>query len=65
MSKLGSKNWWIQVGERAAKTFGQSVLSMVTVGQAVMDVNWINVLSVSALAAALSVMTSVATIKEE
>lgn len=46
---------------RAVKTFCQTAVSMLTVGQAVMDVNWLNVLSISAVAAVISLLTSVAT----
>jgi len=37
---------------------------MLTVGQAVMDVNWINVISVSAVAGMISLLTSVAGLPE-
>ena len=56
---------WIKAaGIRAGKTAAQVALSMITVGQAVMDVNWINVLSVSATAAIISILTSVAGLPE-
>ena len=56
---------WIKAaGIRAGKTASQVALSMLTVGQAVMDVNWINVLSVSAVAAIISILTSVAGLPE-
>lgn len=37
---------------------------MLTVGQAVIDVNWLNVLSVSFVAAVISLLTSVAGLPE-
>ena len=46
---------------RAVRTIAQTALSMLTVGQAVIDVNWLNVLSVSAVAGLISLLTSVAT----
>lgn len=56
---------WIKAaGIRAGKTAAQVALSMITVGQAVMDVNWVNVLSVSAVAAVISILTSVAGLPE-
>lgn len=56
---------WIKcAGIRAIKTFAQTALSMLTIGQAVIDVNWINVLSVSAVAALISILTSVAGLPE-
>ena len=56
---------WIKAaGIRAGKTAAQVALSMLTVGQAVMDVNWVNVLSVSAVATVISILTSVAGLPE-
>ena len=49
---------------RCAKTFCQMALFMLTVGQAVIDVNWVNVLSVSAVAALISILTSVVGLPE-
>ena len=37
---------------------------MLTVGQAVLDINWVNVLSVSAVAAVISILTSVVGLPE-
>jgi hypothetical protein len=37
---------------------------MLTVGQAVIDVNWVNVLSVSFVASVISLLTSVAGLTE-
>lgn len=42
----------------------QTAVSMLTVGQAVLDVNWVNVLSVSAVAGVISMLTSVAGLPE-
>lgn len=56
--------WLKAAGIRAAKTAAQTALSMITVGQAVMDVNWVNVLSISAVAALTSVLTSIVGIPE-
>lgn len=59
-----TKEWCRCAGVRAGKTAAQVALSMLTVGQAVIDVNWINVVSVSAVAAIISVLTSVAGLPE-
>lgn len=59
-----TKNWIKCAGIRALKTFAQVAVSMLTVGQAVLDVNWINVLSVSAVAAVISILTSIAGLPE-
>lgn len=47
---------------RAIKTMAQTALSMLTIGQAVIDVNWLNVLSVSAVAGIYSILTTIANI---
>lgn len=54
-----NKKWLKATAIRAVKTFAQTAASMLTVGQAVMDINWVNVLSVSAVAAVYSALTSV------
>lgn len=51
-------------GMRALKTFCQTILSMCTVGQAFGEINWQNVISVSAVAAFLSIATSIAGLPE-
>lgn len=65
---MRNKKYWIEwskkAGIRAVKTFAQTALSMLTVGQAVMDVDWLGVLSVSAVAAVTSVLTSVVGLPE-
>ena len=59
-----SKKWLKAAGIRAVKTMAQTAVSMLTVGQAVLDVNWVNVLSVSAVAGAISMLTSIAGLPE-
>jgi hypothetical protein len=58
------KNWLKCAMIRAIKTMAQTAVSMITVGQAVMEVNWLNVLSVSVVAGILSLLTSVAGLPE-
>lgn len=61
------KNWkkWLKAaGIRAVKTFAQTAISMLTVGQAFIEVNWINVLSVSGVAAVISILTSLGGLPE-
>lgn len=53
--------WCMAVGVRAVKTFCQSILSLVTVGQSMLDLNWIDIFWVSLTAAFLSVITSIVT----
>ena len=61
---VDTKKWWKAAGIRAIKTMAQTAVSMLTVGQAAMEVNWINVLSVSVVAGVISVCTSVAGLPE-
>jgi hypothetical protein len=59
-----SKAWWKAAGIRALKTVAQTAVSMLTIGQAVIDVNWVNVLSVSVVAGVISMLTSIAGLPE-
>lgn len=61
---VNTKKWWKAAGVRAVKTMAQTALSMLTVGQAVMEVNWMNVLSVTATAGIISILTSIGGIPE-
>ena len=56
--------WWKAAGIRAIKTVCQTAVSMLTVGQAVLEVNWLNVLSVSFVAGVISMLTSIAGLPE-
>lgn len=44
---------------RAVYTFAQTALSMITVGQAFFEVNWLNILSVAGVAAIYSLLKSI------
>ena len=59
-----NRKWWKAAGIRALKTFCQTAVSMMTIGQAVLDVNWKNVLSVSCVACLFSLLTSIAGLPE-
>ena len=61
---VDTKKWLKAAGVRAVKTMAQTALSMLTVGQAVMEVNWLNVLSVTATAGVISILTSIGGIPE-
>lgn len=61
---VNTKKWLKAAGVRAVKTMAQTALSMLTVGQAVMEVNWVNVLSVTATAGIISILTSIGGIPE-
>ena len=58
MDKL--KQYWDYAGERAVKTVAQAALATIGVGaMGVFDVDWLNVVSVAALAGVVSLLTSV------
>lgn len=53
--------FWIAAGERAIKTFAQTLVALIGTGTVgVMDLDWLQMLSVAATATILSVLTSVA-----
>ena len=59
------KSWFKSAGIRALKTFAQTFLAVIGTGAATLgDVNWILVLSSAALAAILSLVTSLAGLPE-
>lgn len=64
MDKLISKEWWKDAGTRAIKTFFQTFVATIGTAFVIEDVNWLMVLSASALAGLLSIATSIATIPE-
>jgi hypothetical protein len=56
---MWTKEFWIQVAERAIKTFAQVMLGFLVVGQSgVLNVDWANTLSVATVAAFASVLMS-------
>lgn len=61
---VDTKKWFKAAAVRAGKTMAQTALSMLTVGQAMMDVNWVNVISVSAVAGVISILNSIAGLPE-
>lgn len=57
--------WLKAAGIRAAKTVAQTAVSMLTGSMiGILDVDWVSVLSVSAMAGIVSVLTSVAGLPE-
>lgn len=60
-----SRDWWSKAGTRAIRTFAQAALSAIPVTAATIgDVNFTIVLSTAALAAVLSLLTSLAGLPE-
>lgn len=58
------KTWWRAAGVRAGKTMAQTAAATIGTAAALGEVNWIMVLSASALAGLLSLLTSVAGLPE-
>ena len=54
------KTFWAGTAERALKTSAQTLLSLITIGQAVTAIDWAGALAITATAAAASVLTSIA-----
>ena len=58
---MWTKSFWKDAAERAIKTFAQVAATFLVLGTTgVADVDWIQVASVSGVAALISVLTSVA-----
>ena len=58
------KQWVKAAGVRAIKTVAQTAIATIGVAATMGDVNWLAVLSASALAGLLSILTSVAGLPE-
>lgn len=61
---VDTKEWLKYATHRALKTMAQTIGSMITVGQALGEINWPYVLSVSVTAGIYSIVTSIAGIPE-
>lgn len=59
-----STRWWKAAGIRALKTFFQTFVATIGTSALIEDVNWMIVLSAAALAAVLSLATSLAGLPE-
>jgi ABC-type lipoprotein release transport system permease subunit len=57
---MGSKSFWLDAIERCVRTIAQTAVALITAGQVAWDVDWQQVLGVSATAGLISVLTSVA-----
>ena len=55
------KKWAIAALIRAVRTFAQTFASMIAVGAAFSEIDWLRALSVSGAAFVLSILTSLAT----
>lgn len=59
-----TKQWWKAAGIRAIKTVAQTAVATIGTSALLNDVNWVAVVSASALAGVLSLLTSVAGLPE-
>lgn len=59
-----SRKWWKYAGIRALKTVAQTAIATIGTSALLTDVNWVAVLSASAMAGILSLLTSLAGIPE-
>ena len=64
MGKIFSKKWWKAAGIRAIKTVAQTAIATIGTAAVMSQVNWLAVLSASALAGILSLLTSLAGLPE-
>lgn len=60
-TRVLNKNWLEVALTRAIKTVAQTALGLMTVGMAISDISWLNVLSVSLVAGLISILTTLAT----
>ena len=61
MSKYAEKRFWIDTGDRMVATFAQAGVATLGAGvTGILEVDWEQMLSVSLLAAAVSLLTSIA-----
>lgn len=58
------KEWLKAAGIRALKTMAQTAVSLITVGAAITDIDWVYVCSVSLGAGVLSILTSIGGLPE-
>ena len=59
-----SKEWWKCAGIRAVKTFAQTMIPLIPADIMINAIDWRHVLGISATAAVLSLITSLAGIPE-
>ncbi len=61
---ITSKQWWYAAGIRALKTFSQTAVAAIGTTALLSEIDWVVVGSASALAAILSLLTSLAGLPE-
>ena len=64
MEQLTNKNWWKAAAVRTIKTFAETMIGLITVGQAFGEINWLHAVSVSGVAALVAFLTCFAGLPE-
>ncbi len=64
MKNIQNEKWWIAAGTRALKTVAQTAIATIGTAALMTEVNWVAVVSASALAGILSFLTSLAGLPE-
>jgi hypothetical protein len=64
MNKAFTKEWWAAAGIRAIRTIAQTAIATIGTAVVMSDVNWLAVLSASALSGILSLLMSIAGLPE-
>lgn len=64
MTKCSGKEWIKRAGIRAIWTFAETMLGCITVGQAISEITWLHAISVSTVAAIVSLLKSIAGLPE-
>ena len=59
-----TKKWFKAAGIRALKTFCQCCIGMIPAAVTIVDVDWMTVIGTAALAAVISILTSIAGLPE-
>ena len=59
-----TKLWFKAAGVRAVKTMAQTAVSLITVGNLITEMDWVSIISISATAGVVSVLTSIAGLPE-
>jgi hypothetical protein len=57
--KIFSKEFAVYAGERAIKTFAQTLLALITVDIAINEIDWLGKLAVASTATVASLLTSI------
>lgn len=64
MKQVFTKEWFEAALIRAIRTFAQAMISMIPMEVSITEVSWLHVLGCAALAAFLSLLTSIAGLPE-